>query len=123
MNNLNNKVAIITGSSRGIGKAIATRLAKDGVTVAINYSHSADKAEAVVKEIAQDGGKAIALQADVSKIADLERLFDQTIEQLGKVDILVNCAGVVVYKPIIEVSETDFDKIFAINVKGTYFAC
>lgn len=123
MNNLNNKVAIITGSSRGIGKAIATRLAQDGATVAINYSHSADKAEAAVKEIAQNGGKAISLQADVSKIADLERLFDQTIEQLGKVDILVNCAGVVVYKPIVEVSETDFDKIFAINVKGTYFAC
>jgi 3-oxoacyl-[acyl-carrier protein] reductase len=123
MNNLNNKVAIITGSSRGIGKAIATRLAQDGATVAINYSQSADKAEAAVKEIAQNDGKAIALPADVSKIADLERLFDQTIDQLGKVDILVNCAGVVVYKPIVEVSESDFDKIFAINVKGTYFAC
>lgn len=123
MNNLNNKVAIITGSSRGIGKAIATRLAQDGATVAINYSQSADKAEAAVKEIAQNGGKAIALPADVSKIADLEHLFDQTIDQLGKVDILVNCAGVVVYKPIVEVSESDFDKIFAINVKGTYFAC
>ena len=123
MNNLNNRVAIITGSSRGIGKAIAKRLAQDGATVAINYSQSADKAEVVVKEITQNGGKAIALQADVSKIGDLERLFDQTIEQLGKVDILVNCAGVVVYKPLVEVSETDFDKIFAINVKGTYFAC
>lgn len=123
MNDLNNKVAIVTGSSRGIGKAIATRLAKDGAAVAINYSHSADKAEVAVKEIEQQGGKAIALQADVGKVADLERLFDQAIDKLGKVDILVNCAGVVVYKPIVEVSEADFDKIVAVNLKGTYFAC
>ena len=123
MNDLNNKVAIITGSSRGIGRAIATRLAKDGATVVINYSHSADRAEAAVKEIEQNGGKAIALLADVSRIADLKRLFDQTIDKLGKVDILVNCAGVVIYKPIVKVSEDDFDKIIAVNVKGTYFAC
>ena len=120
---LNNKVALITGSSRGIGKAIATRLAKDGAAVVINYSHSADKAEAAVKEIEQAGGKAIALQADVSKVADLERLFEQTIDKLGKVDILVNCAGVIVYKLMVEVTEDDFDKIMAVNVKGTYFAC
>ena len=130
MNDLNNKVAIITGSSRGIGKAIAMRLAKDGAAVVINYSHSADKADATVQEIEQAGGKAmpsasfaIALQADVSKVADLERLFEQTIDKLGKVDILINCAGVVVYKPIVEVTEEDFDKIMAVNVKGTYFAC
>lgn len=123
MSNLTNKVAIITGSSRGIGRAIATRLAKDGATVVINYSHSADKAETAVKEIEQQGGKAIAFQADVSKIADIASLFDKTIAQLGKVDILINCAGVVVYKPIVEVSEADFDKIFAINVKGAYFTC
>ena len=120
---LNNKVAIVTGSSRGIGKAIASRLARDGAAVVINYSHSADKANAAVKEIEQAGGKAVALQADVSKVADLEGLFSQTIDKLGKVDILVNCAGVVVYKPIVEVTETDFDKIMAVNVKGTYFAC
>jgi 3-oxoacyl-[acyl-carrier protein] reductase len=123
MKDLNNKVAIITGSSRGIGSAIATRLAQDGATVVINYSHSGDKAEASVREIEQQGGKAIALQADVSKVKDLESLFDQTIEQLGKVDILVNCAGINVYKPMIEVTEEDFDRIVAINVKGTYFAC
>jgi 3-oxoacyl-[acyl-carrier protein] reductase len=122
MRDLNDKVAIITGSSSGIGRAIATRLAKDGATVVINYSHSGDKAEAAVKEIEQQGGKAVALQADVGRVKDLESLFDQTIEQLGKVDILVNCAGVVVYKPIIEMTEADFDQIVAINVKGTYFA-
>ena len=123
MNDLNNKVAIITGSSRGIGKAIATRLAQDGAAVVINYSHSADKADAAVKEIETAGGKAIALQADVSKVADLERLFQDAIDKLGKVDILVNCAGVVVYKFIVEVTEEDFDKIMAVNVKGTYFSC
>ncbi|MGL5079816.1 MAG: SDR family NAD(P)-dependent oxidoreductase, partial [Waterburya sp.] len=89
MSNLTNKVAIITGSSRGIGRAIATRLAQEGATVVINYSHSADKAETAVKEIEQQGGKAIALQADVSKIADIASLFDATIAQLGKVDILI----------------------------------
>lgn len=123
MKNLDNKVAIVTGSSRGIGRAIATRLANDGAAVVINYSHSADKADAAVREIEQAGGKAVAIQADVSKVADLERLFQDTLDKLGKVDILVNCAGVVVYKPIVEVTEADFDKIMAVNVKGTYFAC
>lgn len=123
MNNLNEKVAIITGSSRGIGKAIATKLAKDGAAVVINYSHSADKANQTVEEIKQQGGNAIALQADVSKVSDLEHLFEETVNKLDKVDILVNCAGIVVYKPLVEITEEDFDKIFAVNVKGTYFAC
>ena len=79
MNDLNNKIAIVTGSSRGIGRAIANRLAQDGATVIINYSHSADKADAAVKEIEQGGGKAIAIQADVSQVTDLERLFDDAI--------------------------------------------
>ena len=123
MTDLNNKVAIITGSSRGIGKAIAMRLASDGATVVINYSHSADRADVAVEEIEQAGGKAIAIRADVGKVADLESMFADTIDKLGKVDILVNCAGVVVYKPIVEVTEEDFDKIMAVNVKGTYFSC
>ena len=123
MKNLDNKVAIITGSSRGIGKAIATRLAKDGAAVVINYSHSADKADAAVKEIEATGGKAIAIQADVSRVVDIKKMFADAIDKLGKVDILINCAGVVVYKPIVEVTEADFDKIMAVNVKGTYFAC
>ncbi|MDY6938177.1 MAG: SDR family oxidoreductase [Cyanobacteriota bacterium] len=123
MGNLTNKVAIVTGSSRGIGKAIATRLAKNGAAVVINYSHSADKAEATVREIEEQNGKAIAIQADVSQVNQIESLFDRTIDTFGQVDILVNCAGIVVYKPIVEVTEADFDKIFAVNVKGTYFAC
>ncbi len=123
MTNLNNKVAIITGSSRGIGKAIATKLAKDGATVVINYSHSADKANETVAEIKQQGGKAISLQADVGKVAEIESLFEQTVDKLGQVDILVNCAGIIINKPLVEITEADFDKIVAVNIKGTYFAC
>lgn len=123
MTNLNNKVAIITGSSRGIGKAIATKLAKNGASVAINYSHSADKANETVAQIKQQQGNAIAIQADVSKVAQIESLFEQTVNKLGQVDILVNCAGIVIYKPLVEITEEEFDKIMAVNVKGTYFAC
>ncbi|AFY57718.1 dehydrogenase of unknown specificity, short-chain alcohol dehydrogenase like protein [Rivularia sp. PCC 7116] len=123
MTNLNNKVAIITGSSRGIGKAIATKLASDGATVVINYSHSADKADEAVAQIKQQGGNAISLQADVGKVAEIERLFNQTVSKLGQVDILVNCAGIVIYKPLVEFTEEEFDEIVAVNIKGTYFAC
>jgi 3-oxoacyl-[acyl-carrier protein] reductase len=120
---LNGKVALVTGSSRGIGRAIAQRLSIDGASVVVNYAGNADKAHEVVSTIESQGGKAIALQADVSKTADIHHLFDQAIEHFGKVDILVNNAGTTFYKPIAEVTEEDFDKIFAINVKGTFFAC
>lgn len=117
------KVAIITGSSRGIGRAIALKLAGNGASVVVNYAGNATKAEEVVAEIDKLGGQAIALQADVSKVADIQSLFEQTIKRFGKVDILVNNAGIAFYKPITETTEADFDKIYAINVKGTYFAC
>lgn len=120
---IQNKVAIVTGSSRGIGSAIAQRLSDEGAKIVVNYAGSSDKAQEVVAQIEAKGGNAIALQADVSKIADIQRLFDQTIEKFGKVDILVNNAGIILYKLITDVTEADFDKIFAINVKGTYFAC
>ncbi len=120
---LQGKVAIVTGSSRGIGSAIAQRLSDDGATIVVNYAGRSDKAAEVVAQIEAKGGSAIALQADVSQTADIERLFDQTLERFGKVDILVNNAGTIFYKLIADVTEEDFDKIFAINVKGTYFAC
>ncbi|MEL6166345.1 MAG: SDR family oxidoreductase [Cyanobacteria bacterium J06628_3] len=132
MTNLKNKVAIITGSSRGIGKSIAMKLADNGAAVVINYSHSADKANETVAEIKNKGGNAIsqrldtsciAIQADVSKVTEIENLFEETVNKLGQVDILVNCAGIVIYKPLVEITESDFDKIVAINIKGTYFAC
>lgn len=120
---LSGKVALVTGSSRGIGKAIALRLGQDGANVVVNYAGSADKAQEVVATLEAKGGKAIAVQADVSKVVDIQRLFEQTLEHFGQVDILVNNAGTTFNKLISEVTEADFDKIFAINVKGTFFAC
>ncbi|MCC5644450.1 SDR family oxidoreductase [Nostoc sp. CHAB 5824] len=121
------KVAIITGASRGIGRAIALKLAGNGASIVVNYAGNAGKAQEVVAEIeklgVKVGVKAIAVQADVSKVPDIQRLFEETLERFGKVDILVNNAGIAFYKPITQVSEEDFDAIFAINVKGTFFAC
>jgi len=120
---LEGKVAIITGSSRGIGRVIAEQLADLGAKVVINYSSSHQKAEEVVEGIIQKGGKAIALQSDISKVSDVEELFTKTIDKLGKVDILINNAGLMINKPLADVTEADFDKQFAVNVKGTLFAC
>ena len=120
---LEGKVALVTGSSRGIGRAIAERLSNDGAKLVINYAGSADKANEVVAAIATKGGEAIAVQADVGKVADIQRLFEQTRDRFGKLDILVNNAGTILYKPIAQVTDEEFDKIFAINVKGTFFAC
>lgn len=122
MKSLTDKVAIITGSSKGIGRTIAERLAQDGATVVINYARSDEKAEEVVATIKQNGSKAIALQGDIGKIADIENLFEYTIEQFGKVDILVNNAGVGRGGTIAEVREEDYEAVFSINVKGVLFA-
>lgn len=123
MSQLAGKVAIVTGASRGIGRAIALKLAGNGASIIVNYAGNAQKAQQTVEEIKVLGVEAHPIQADVSKISEIKKLFDQTIKQFGKVDILVNNAGINIYKPIIEVTEEDFDKIFDINVKGTYFAC
>ncbi|MCM3172291.1 SDR family oxidoreductase [Paenibacillus sp. MER 99-2] len=123
MSNLNGKVAIVTGSSKGIGSAIAKQLADLGAKVVVNYSKSVSQATEVVKYIIEAGGEAVAIQADVSKVADIERLFTESIAQFGKIDILINNAGVILYKLLNDVTEDDFDRIFNINVKGTYFAC
>jgi 3-oxoacyl-[acyl-carrier protein] reductase len=123
MKHLDGKTAIITGSSRGIGRAIAEQLADLGANVVINYVSSPDKAKEVVEGIIQKGGKAIALHADLGKMSDIEALFTNTITEFGKVDILVNNAGLMITKPLAEVTEADFDRQFALNVKGTFFAC
>jgi len=116
----NNKVAIVTGASRGIGAAVAKRLAADGFTVVVNYAGSAQAAEAVVNEIVAAGGNAISAQADVANAADTQRLFDRTEEVYGGVDVLVNNAGVMSLAPIAELKDEDFDRLFDINVKGSY---
>ncbi|MCY8723177.1 SDR family oxidoreductase [Bacillus inaquosorum] len=117
------KAAIVTGASRGIGRAIAEQLADLGIKVVVNYSSSPEKAEEVVEGIKKKGGEAVAIQADLSRVAGVESLFTKTIEAFGKVDILINNAGVNIYQPIEKVTEEDFDKQFNLNVKGTFFAC
>lgn len=123
MASLAGKVAIVTGASRGIGRAIALRLSQEGASVVVNYARGADQAKEVVSAIEAAGGKALAVQADVSKTAEIRDLFDRTQETYSQVDILVNNAGVILYKPVAEVTEAEFDNLFAINVKGTFFAC
>jgi 3-oxoacyl-[acyl-carrier protein] reductase len=122
-NNLAGKVALVTGASRGIGRAIAERLTRDGAAVAINYSAQAAAAEKLAAEINSKGGQAFAIQGDVGKVSDIVRLFDETISKFGKLDILVNNAGIMFTKPVAEVTEAEYDQIFDINVKGTFFAC
>ncbi len=122
-NKTSNKVAIVTGASRGIGQKVAEKLASLGIATVINYHSNEQEAKEVVKGIEFEGGKALAIQADISKVSELEKLFDQTIKIYGKVDILINNAGLMINNPISKVSEEEFDRHFAINVKGTYFAC
>jgi 3-oxoacyl-[acyl-carrier protein] reductase len=120
---LKGKFALVTGASRGIGRAIAERLARSGAAVAINYASNAGEAQKTVAGIKAAGGDAFAIQADVSRVPEIVRLFDETINQFGKLNILVNNAGIMFTKPVSATTEADFDRIFAINVKGTFFAC
>jgi len=117
----NGKVAIVTGSSRGIGRAIAERLAAGGAAVAINYVENEKRAETAVETIRKQGGKAVAIQADMAKPADVKRLFDEAEQVLGKLDIVVANAGTAVIKPLLESTEADYDRVFNTNAKGVFF--
>ncbi|MCU1737605.1 MULTISPECIES: SDR family oxidoreductase [Pseudomonas] len=114
------KVAIVTGASRGIGAVIARQLAAEGFAVAINYASSANEASALVVELRQAGHTAIAIKADVASSADVARLFDETEQQLGKVDVLVNNAGILKVLPLAQHSDELFEQTFAINTRGTF---
>ena len=122
MNRLDGKTALVTGSSQGIGRGIAERLAQDGAQVVINYVGNAKAAEEVVTAIAASGGQAVAIQADISKLPDIERLFQETLARLGRLDILVNNAGIATLLPLPEITEAEFDRVFDLNAKGTLFA-
>ena len=122
MGKLNGKVAVVTGASRGIGRAIAERLAKDGASIVVNYTRNADEAKKVVAEIEAGGGKAVAAQADVGKVSDVRRLFQEAEKVYGRLDILVNNAGIFWAKPLADVTEDEYDQMFAINAKGQFFA-
>ena len=120
MIDLSNKVILVTGASRGIGAAIASKLADAGAKVIVNYAGGKDAAEEVVSEIVAQGGEAIALQADVSKAADVKNLFDQAIAHYGRIDVLVNNAGIMITKSIKDTTDEEFDRQFDINVKGVF---
>ncbi len=122
MGELTGKVAIVTGASKGIGAAIAKGLAAAGASVVVNYASSREGADQVVAEIAGKGGKAIALEADISKAADVQRLFDETKNAFGSLDVLVNNAGVYRFAPLEEVTEDEFHREFNINVLGVLLA-
>ena len=122
MYNLQNKTALITGSARGLGKAIAERYAALGANIVVNYSKDKTSADEVVSNITAMGAKVIAIQADVSKVADIERLFEEAKKAFGKIDIVVVNAGIeMVETPVIQFTEEQFDRLFSINTKGAYF--
>ena len=120
MNQYNGKVAMVTGASRGIGSAVAERLARDGFAVVVNYSGSADAAAALVSKIEKSGGPALAVKADVSDPRAVHEMFATTVAQLGGVDVLVNNAGIMVLANLGETDDAAFDRQVAINLKGTF---
>jgi len=122
MNSLKNKVALITGSARGLGKAIAERYASLGADIVINYSKDKASADEVLNNITAMGVKVLAIQADISKVTDLERLFTEAKKAFGKIDIVVANAGIeMVEVPVTDFTEEQFDRLFSINTKGSYF--
>lgn len=118
MSQLSNKVAVVTGASKGIGAGIAKGLAAAGAAVVVNYSSSKEGADRVVAEIIKDGGKAVAVQGDVSKAADVKRIFAETKKAFGRLDVLVNNAGVYQFAPLGDITEEQFHRQFNTNVMG-----
>jgi 3-oxoacyl-[acyl-carrier protein] reductase len=119
---LEGKVAVVTGASKGIGAAIATHLAAEGAAVAVNYATSKEGADRVVGDIVRKGGKAVAVQANVAKPADIQRLFSETKKAFGRLDVLVNNAGVYEFTPLEQVTAEHFHKLFDLNVLGLILA-
>lgn len=120
MNMLNGKVALVTGASKGIGAATAFELAKNGTAVIVNYHSNASAADKVVADIKAGGGQAISVRADVSQEHEVVRLFDEGIAAFGKINILVNNAGIMMTKTIAEVTSADFEQIINTNIKGVF---
>src|SRR6266404_928758 len=122
MSNLNDKVAVVTGASKGIGAAIAKRLSEAGAAVVVNYSSGKEDADRVVGDIKTNIAKAIAIKGDVAKAADIQRLFAETKKAFNRLDVLVNNAGVYKFLPLEEITEDEFHREFNINVLGTLLA-
>jgi len=116
----NAKVALVTGASRGIGMALAERLARDGFTVIVNYSENAAPAEALVRKLEGAGGRALAVKADISDPTAVRQMFDAAQAAYGGIDVLVNNAGIMALAPIAETDDASFDRHIAVNLKGTF---
>jgi len=120
MPSTSSRVAIVTGASRGIGSVVANKLASDGFAVVVNYAGNAAEAAQVVDQIQTQGGKATAIQADVSNASDVERLFKQTLDTYGRIDVVVNNAGIMPLSPIAKNDVASFDRVIATNLRGTF---
>ncbi|HZS75325.1 MAG TPA: SDR family oxidoreductase [Ktedonobacteraceae bacterium] len=119
---IENKIAIITGAGRGIGRATALRFAREGAKVVL-FSRSADNLDEVASEIRGQGGKALAVAGDVSREEDVRRLFEQAMAAYGRVDILVNCAGIVEVRRFVEMDVATWDRVLNVNLRGTFLCC
>src|SRR5947207_11016830 len=119
---LNGKVAVVTGASKGIGDGIAKQLAAEGAAVIVNYASAKSDADKIIDEISKAGGKAVALQANVAKKSEVQKLFADAEKAFGKIDILVNNAGVYAFVPIDEITAEHYQQIFDVNVRGLLFA-
>lgn len=120
MTELNNRIALVTGASRGIGAAIAQRLGKDGFTVVVNYAGNAAAAEEVVRKIERAGGRAMSAQADVADADAVRRMFDSAETAFGGIDVLVNNAGIMMLAPLATADDANFDRQIDVNLKGTF---
>jgi glucose 1-dehydrogenase len=119
---LTDKVALVTGSSRGIGRAIAVRLARDGADIVLHYNRSVDEARAVVAEVEALGRKTHLVQANLAYVEDVRRLFAEGLSHFGHVDLLVNNAGLEIRAPFRDVTEAEYDQVLAVNLKAVFFA-
>jgi glucose 1-dehydrogenase len=119
---LNDKIALVTGSSQGIGRAIAVRFAQEGADVVINYNRTAKGAEEALAEVKAAGRRGLIVQADLGKVEDIRRLINQGIEHFGRLDVLVNNAGLETHAPFWDVTEEDYDRVLNVNLKGVFFA-
>lgn len=122
MGSLDQKVAVVTGASRGIGRAIAEKLAGDGARVVVNYAGNKEAASEVVAKIQDRGGEAVAVQADLGEVSEVRALFEEAVSRFGQLDVLVNNAGIIFPEPIAEATEENYEKTFAVNVRGVFFA-
>jgi 3-oxoacyl-[acyl-carrier protein] reductase len=116
------KVAVVTGGSRGIGRAISLRLAQDGIAIVVGYRNNKHAADVVTNEIVSQGSQALAIAADMAHVEDVRALFEEAVAYFGRLDIVVNNAGIAQFSPIAQFTEEDYDAIFAVNTRGVFFA-